>query len=83
MPGWSSLTQNLNAVPPAGIGGIEAPDKAVQRDGQICYGAVGVGGSKMKIHKAAIQRLFETNDLILDAEEIYELGRGLNSARSE
>ena len=70
---------DLNAVPPAGIGGIEAPDKAVQRDGQICYGAVGVGGSKMKIHKAAIQRLFEANDLILDAEEIYELGRALNS----
>ena len=29
---------------------------------QICYGAIGVGGTKMKLHKAAIRRLFETND---------------------
>jgi hypothetical protein len=65
---------DLNAVPPAGIGGIQPHDKAVERDGQICYGAIGVGGTKMKLHKAAIRRLFEANDLVLDAEEIYELG---------
>jgi hypothetical protein len=34
-----------------------------------------VGGMKMKIHKAAIRRLFEANDLILDAEEIFEFAR--------
>jgi hypothetical protein len=27
----------------------------------------------MKIHKAAIARLFERNDVILDAETIHEL----------
>jgi NADP-dependent 3-hydroxy acid dehydrogenase YdfG len=37
---------DLNAVPPVGIGGIQLPDKATQRDGQICYGAIGVGGTK-------------------------------------
>jgi methylenetetrahydrofolate/methylenetetrahydromethanopterin dehydrogenase (NADP+) len=36
-----------------------------------CFGAVGVGGTKMKIHKAAVARLFERNDQVLDAEEIY------------
>lgn len=66
---------DLNAVPPTGIGGIEPGDKAKERDGQICYGAIGVGGSKMKLHKAALRRLFEANDLVLDAEEIYELGK--------
>ena len=65
---------DLNAVPPAGIGGVSAQDKAVEHDGQICYGAIGVGGTKMKLHKAAIRRLFETNDAVLDAEEIYALG---------
>ena len=35
---------------------------------------LGVGGLKMKLHKAAIRRLFESNDLVLDAEQIYELG---------
>jgi methylenetetrahydrofolate/methylenetetrahydromethanopterin dehydrogenase (NADP+) len=66
---------DLNAVPPAGIGGISPHDKAAERDGQICYGAIGVGGLKMKLHKAALRRLFESNDLVLDAEEIFALGR--------
>jgi len=68
---------DLNAVPPGGIGGIQPQDKAVERDGQVCYGAIGVGGTKMKLHKTAIRRLFEANDLVLDAEEIYELGASL------
>ncbi len=29
----------------------------------------------MKIHKTAIQELFTSNDRILDAEEVLELGR--------
>jgi methylenetetrahydrofolate/methylenetetrahydromethanopterin dehydrogenase (NADP+) len=66
---------DLNAVPPAGIGGVAPQDKAAEHDGQICYGAIGVGGLKMKLHKAAIRRLFESNDLVLDAEEILALGK--------
>lgn len=66
---------DLNAVPPLGIGGIEVHDRAKEYGGVICYGAVGVGGTKMKIHRAAIQRLFESNDQVLDAEEIFEIGR--------
>lgn len=66
---------DLNAVPPLGIDGVAATDKAVEHDGVICYGALGVGGSKMKIHKAAIARLFESNDQVLDAEEIYAIAR--------
>ena len=68
---------DLNAVPPAGIGGIEVMDRAKERSGVVCYGAIGVGGMKMKIHKAAIRRLFSANDQVLDAEEIYALGREL------
>jgi methylenetetrahydrofolate/methylenetetrahydromethanopterin dehydrogenase (NADP+) len=68
---------DLNAVPPLGLEGIEVMDKAKDRDGLICYGALGVGGTKMKIHKAAIRRLFESNDQMLDAEQIYELGKTL------
>jgi methylenetetrahydrofolate/methylenetetrahydromethanopterin dehydrogenase (NADP+) len=52
-------------------------DKGTERDGVVCYGAVGVGDTKMKIHKAAIARLFERNDQVLDAEEIYALASGL------
>jgi len=68
---------DLNAVPPLGIEGIEATDKGVTHDGVIGYGALGVGGSKMKIHKAAIAKLFESNDQVLDAEEVYALSQGM------
>ena len=68
---------DLNAVPPLGIEGVEVTARAVEQDGVICYGAVGVGGTKMKIHKAAIRALFEKNDQVLDAEAIYELARDL------
>lgn len=67
------LMIDLNAVPPAGIEGIEVTDKAVTRDGVLCYGAIGVGDTKMKIHKAAIAQLFESNNHVLNAEEIYDL----------
>lgn len=75
------LVVDLNAVPPLGVEGVEAGDKGVDRDGVICYGAIGVGGLKMKIHTRAVQRLFETNDVVLDAEEIVQLGRELSSPR--
>jgi methylenetetrahydrofolate/methylenetetrahydromethanopterin dehydrogenase (NADP+) len=69
---------DLNAVPPPGLDGVDARDKATQRDGQLCYGALGVGGTKMKIHKAAVRRLFEANDQVLDADEILEIGKNFS-----
>jgi hypothetical protein len=68
---------DLNAVPPAGVEGIEVHDNGADRDGIITFGALGVGGLKMKIHKACIARLFERNDLILDAESIADVARGI------
>ena len=71
---------DLNAVPPVGIAGIEPTDKAKDRDGITCYGAIGVGGTKMKIHRAAIQRLFTANHLVLNAEEVFAIGQQLGSS---
>jgi methylenetetrahydrofolate/methylenetetrahydromethanopterin dehydrogenase (NADP+) len=68
---------DLNAVPPAGIEGIAATDKARQEGSAVVYGALGVGGTKMKIHRAAIRRLFESNDAVLDAEELLAIGESL------
>jgi len=68
---------DLNAAPPYGIAGIEAHDAATQRGSLTAYGALGVGGLKMKIHKAAIAKMFTQNDLVLDAAEIYDLGADL------
>jgi methylenetetrahydrofolate/methylenetetrahydromethanopterin dehydrogenase (NADP+) len=70
---------DLNAVPPLGIEGVKANDKAADLEGKTVYGALGVGGTKMKIHKAALRRLFAANDQILDAEEILQIGKELGS----
>jgi hypothetical protein len=33
----------------------------------------------MKLHKAALRKLFTSNDLVLDAAEILQLGREIPS----
>lgn len=68
---------DLNAVPQPGIWGIAPQDKAKQEAESLCYGALGVGGLKMKIHRRAIQMLFESNRCRLDSKELLELGKTL------
>jgi hypothetical protein len=68
---------DLNAVPPLGIEGVQVTDKGAERDGVLYYGAIGVGDTKMKLHRAAVAKLFESNDQVMDAEEVYALGEGL------
>lgn len=64
---------DLNAVPPAGVEGVEVTDRGTDRDGVVCYGAIGVGDTKMKTHKAAIGQLFQTNNAVLDIDEVYAI----------
>lgn len=71
---------DLNAVAPMGIADVQAGDKAVERSGQIVYGALGVGGTKMKIHKAAIRQLFESNSSVMDAAEVFAIGQAIELA---
>ncbi len=77
---WQSLPDlkiliDLNAVPPLGVEGIEATDKGTERGHVRTWGALGIGGTKMKIHKRAIQELFAANDKVFDAEQVLDLGR--------
>jgi len=73
---------DLNAVPPLGVEGIEVRDDGAEREGLTVFGALGIGGLKMKIHKACIGRLFEQNDLVLDVETIAEVARELGPPRA-
>jgi hypothetical protein len=59
--------------PPLGVEGIDVTDDGATREGVTTFGALGIGGLKMKIHKACIAKLFEKNDQVLDAESIAEL----------
>ncbi len=78
---WEStalkLLIDLNAVPPLGIEGVEAQDRAAERGSTIAYGALGVGRTKMKIHQAAIANLFTANDRVYDVDALFELTRQL------
>ena len=68
---------DYNAQPPSGIGGIEAMDKGKDRHGRKAFGALGIGGLKLKLHRACIGQLFESTDKVLDAEEIYALAKSM------
>lgn len=70
---------DLNAVPPMGIEGIDLMDKGVQRGERFDYGALGVGGLKMKIHKACIAALFQSNHRFLDCQEMLAIGQEILS----
>jgi len=71
---------DLNAVPPNGIAGIQSTDQGIERGNRFDYGALGVGGLKMKIHKRAIQQLFTSNDQFIDAHEMMKIGRSILAA---
>jgi methylenetetrahydrofolate/methylenetetrahydromethanopterin dehydrogenase (NADP+) len=73
--GSVKVAVDLNAVAPLGIEGIELNDSGAKRGGAVVFGAFGVGNFKTKLHKRCVARLFERNDLVLDAEAIAEIAR--------
>ena len=72
---------DLNAVPPLGIEGVDVNDAGEKREGVVVYGAFGVGNFKTKLHKACVAKLFTRNDLVLDAEAIADVARGMVTAK--
>jgi methylenetetrahydrofolate/methylenetetrahydromethanopterin dehydrogenase (NADP+) len=69
------MVADVNAQPPLGIEGIEATDKDEERNGKLCFGALGIGGLKLKLHRACVGQLFESSEKVFDAEEIYALAK--------
>ena len=71
------LIADANAAPPAGIVGVGLNDRGTSSQGKILFGALGFGALKLALHRACVARLFEQNDLLLDAEEIYGIAKGM------
>jgi hypothetical protein len=71
------LLADFNAAEPLGIEGTEAQDDLADYDGKRVLGALAIGGPKMKVHKACVRRLFESNDAILDVDGVYEIAKEL------
>jgi len=69
------LMADANATPPIGIGGTDIMDRGKDYAGKIVWGAIGFGPLKLALHRACIAKLFERNDQILDAEEIFALAK--------
>ena len=72
------MLADANATPPLGIEGMDMMDKGKDRNGKICWGAIGFGTLKLALHRACISKLFERNDLVLDAEEIFALAKAMS-----
>ena len=77
---WSAnpaieVLADYNAAEPLGIEGIEAGDDLVEREGKLVLGALGIGGKKMKTHKACVRQLFERSDLVLNADGVYAVAK--------
>ena len=58
-----------------GIMGEGAIGQATAAIGRVLFGPLGFGALKLALHRACIARLFERNDLLLDAEEIYAIAK--------
>lgn len=64
---------DVNAVPPQGVEGLEVMDNGTEKSGIRFYGAIAIGNFKMKVHRGAIESLFESNDQFLDETTIYDI----------
>lgn len=64
------IMADVNTAPPLGFEGIDMMDKDTERSGKRIFGGIGIGALKLQLHRACIARLFESNDLVLDAKEI-------------
>jgi methylenetetrahydrofolate/methylenetetrahydromethanopterin dehydrogenase (NADP+) len=71
------LLADYNAAEPLGIEGTKATDDLADYDGKLVLGALAIGGPKMKVHKACVRRLFESNDQVLDTDAVYAVAREL------
>lgn len=69
---------DVNAIPPPGIEGTKSHWSAKEKEGKLIFGAMGIDSLKMKVHRECISLLFEQNDMILDADGIYNVASSLN-----
>ncbi len=69
---------DVNTKPPLGIEGINMMDSKVRYHNRYTiFGGLAVGALKLKLQRACIAALFEHNELVLDAEEIYSRASAL------
>ena len=73
------ILADVNAVAPFGVEGIKIADNGRELHGKQLYGPIAIGNLKMKVHKAAVKSLFESNNKVMDFESIYEIAKAMGS----
>jgi methylenetetrahydrofolate/methylenetetrahydromethanopterin dehydrogenase (NADP+) len=75
--GWAQsgvqVVVDYSAAEPVGVEGVDRGDNLAEEDGVYKLGALAVGGPKMKLQKACVQRMFETKGTVLDLEGVYDV----------
>lgn len=71
------LLADLSTTPPAGIEGIDVMDRNTERAGRRAFGGIGIGALKLRVHRACVAQLFDSNHQVLDAEGIYVIARSM------
>jgi hypothetical protein len=77
---WATLPTvkmllDFNLTEPVGIEGVKPSDDMKEREGKLTLGPLAIGNPKMKVHKACLGKLFESNELVLDAEGVYAVAK--------
>lgn len=70
-----AVLADINAVPPVGAQGVEPVWDGQELHGKKLFGALGVGGLKMRVHRTCVARMFEHNDLVYDTQAIYAVAK--------
>lgn len=73
------VVADVNAVPPQGIAGLDVMDNGTDKKGIRFYGALTIGNFKMKVHRAAIKSLYESNNQFLNESTIYDIACKITS----
>ncbi len=68
---------DVGTSPPLGVEGMELTDKGREASGILLFGGLAIGALKLRSHREAVSRMFESADQVLDAEEILALAREL------
>jgi len=75
--GWAQsgvrVVVDYSAAEPVGVEDVDRGDNLIEEDGVLKLGALAVGGPKMKLQKACVQRMFETKGIVLDLEGVYDV----------
>lgn len=71
------VVADVNTAPPLGFEGIDMMDNNTERFGKRIYGGIGIGALKLKTHRACIEKLFDANDQVFDAKEVYRIASSL------